>query len=111
MRKFIIITCSILVILFIFLFVLKNVVMWQGIYSDNIAMNSETNEKIKSLVISAVKDRCSKFYSIQQDKIYDEASLLDNIQYDESAAAEKSWMCIINRDFMESAHTISENKY
>lgn len=36
---------------------------------------------------------------------------MENIQYDESASAEKSWMCIINRDFMESAHAISENGY
>lgn len=110
-RKKIILIGSIMVVLLIAVLVLNNVVMWHGMYLNNSKLDKQTNNTIKSLVISAIKDRCLSLYDINMSELYDESQSERIIQYDNEAHFNKKLFCFINMDFMDSVEKINEEEY
>ena len=98
-------------VLFVCGFLLKNVVLWQGVYLNNWALSAEENQQIKAVILDAVKDRCSYLYHINADHIYDVDSAEKIIQYDTGAQASKSWFCLINFAFMTTATKTANGRY
>jgi len=98
-----------LLILLIFVF-LQNVYLWPGCYKSNSLLEKEANKEIKSLLLSAMKDHHSTFFSIDENKLYTEEYRLEYLQEDMSTI-EKSVYIRINHNFMDSVEKTGENEY
>lgn len=92
-------------------FLLSCVALWPGMYANNKKLTTYENDRIKALLVSAVKDHCSSLYKIDKQTIYDEKHMNSIVQYDEHAMSQKSWFCIINPGFMNTATKVDDGKY
>ena len=111
MKKFfVILGCSTISVIII-LFVLKTMILWQGIYTNNPVLNQRDNYEIKQLLLYAVKDRCSFLFDIDKEKIYSEDSKEYIIQFDEVTQSKKSLICLVDLNFMESLTVLESNEY
>lgn len=110
MKKHYLLTIIILIALFIIVMILlKSVFMLPFMYKSNTSFDKDTNYQIKTLVINAVKDRCSLLYDIDETGIYTSDSK-DIIQYDVKAKF-KSPICFFNYDFMDSLYQNKDSTY
>lgn len=81
--------------------ILQCVILSPIMYKNNNAFLSAESKQIKSLVLNAVKDRCSNIYEIDKESIYSSDPNADIIERIEPSE-EKSLFCFIDRNFMDT---------
>lgn len=109
MKKRVMFAIIIILILTMFI-VLKNVVLCPIMYKNNTSLSAKENEIIKTLVLKALKDRNSGLYNINQTSIYS-FEKKENIIQLESPNDKKSFLCIIDRNFMQSLVKSDDHTY
>lgn len=110
MRKKLVICLAILLLVFVVGFLLSSILMRQGIYPNNNNLTDAENQKIKAVLLDAVKDRCSSLYKLDKSKIYDADSAADIIQYEAQSNAPKRPFCLIDPNFMRTTIK-TDNRY
>ena len=106
--KKIIFICLISVILILLII---NCCSWPVLYSNNQSLDNQTNKQIKKLILISIKDL---FYPIQctdKSSIYSKTTSNKIIQYDNDSGIKKSFVFIIDKDFMNKIHKIDEYTY
>jgi hypothetical protein len=83
-------------------FLAKDVFLWTGMYTDSDMLDEQTNETVKTLVLSAVKDRCSSVFTVDQNTIYDSGSATNIVQYGGYAYSKRSIFMMVDPDFMDT---------
>lgn len=112
MKKMVIIVGIAAFLLFIIAgFLLNSIVLWQGLYPNNSSLTVEENEKIKAVLLGAVKDRCSVLYKVDTNEIYDMDSATEIIQNEEQAAVSKSLICLVDPGFMRTVAKTEDGGY
>ncbi|MBQ8605923.1 MAG: hypothetical protein IJ408_04230 [Clostridia bacterium] len=106
MKKYLIYSTIVIVAIIVINIVLENVLILPIMYKNSSLLDKESNYQIKSLVIDAIKDRCSSLYNIDSENIYSNETK-EIIQY-EFSKKNKSPVCFFDRNFMETL-VISEN--
>ena len=111
MKKKILVGLAIFLLGAMMLFLLSSVMMLPARFSNNEALTAEENEMIKTLLLNAVKDRCSLLHKLDANEIYyaDNAEVI--IQYDEEAKASKGLLCLIDPNFMSTAVKTEDGGY
>ena len=66
---------------------------------------------IKTLLLDAVKDRCSLLHKLDANEIYDADSAEFIVQYDEEAKASKGLLCLIDSNLMNTAVKTEDGGY
>lgn len=102
---------AIFLCLIVCVFLLKNVVLWQGVYLNSPSLTAQENKQVKAVILSAIKDRCSSLYKLKADDIYDAEHADKIIQYDKEAQASKGVCCLIDFTFMTTATKIADGRY
>ncbi len=102
---------TVILLLIVCGFLLKNVALWPGVYLNSLTLSTEENKRIKAVILDAVKDRCSYLYKLDADEIYYADNAEKIIQYDTEAQVSKSWFCSINFTFMTTAAKTANGKY
>ena len=109
-RRILIASGAAAVALVILFGVIGTVFMPNWMFSNNSQLQPEVNREIKTLVLQAVKDRCSSVYNVDREQIFD----LDSENLIAAGAldspADKSLFCIMDSQFMRSA-AFSDGKY
>ena len=111
MKKKKVIIVAVIVVSFVLLFLLKFVILWEGVFRNNSDLNDEENKEIKNLVLNAIKDRCSVLYEIKQSDIYDENYKENIVTLFNPESVEKGVVCIFNPGFMDYAYSTDINEY
>lgn len=95
MKNLIISIISVTLLFGIAYILLSYVFLWPGVYQNNVSLGKEVNSNIKSLVLSDVKNRCSSIFTTSKDTSF----------------PEKSWLVMINPNFMKTTIKKSEYEY
>ena len=103
MGAFILLICVVLM--------LKCIVLSPIMYKNNSSLEDETNSKIKSSILNAVKDRCSCLHAVDTSILYEESNRVDIIQCQNESKIAGSVLCIINSDFMNSVEILNDGTY
>ena len=111
MKKKILVGLTIFLLGAMMLFLLSSVMMRPARFPDNEALTAEENKMIKTLLLDAVKDRCSLLHKLDANEIYDADSAEFIIQYDEEAKASKGLLCLIDPNFMNTAVKTEDGGY
>lgn len=98
-KKIFVIVSSIL-LLFVILFSLSNIFLLSPFYGNSWRLRANRNREIKSLVLSAIKDRYS-YLNVDIENMYDEKNADKNVQF-YSPNTKKSILCLINHQFMDT---------
>lgn len=107
MKKYVALITIISIFIITFsLFLAKNVFMSEAFYFNNSDYDKATNHSIKTLVLSAVKQRCSLLYDIEPSSIYSN-EFISSDEFNEQK--DKSVFCIIDINFMDNIIKYSEN--
>lgn len=106
-KKISIILISIVVLIFIVGFILKDIFLLPMFYKSNNNFGEEANNEIKSLVLSSIKDRHSSLFSLEKSRLYAEKISTEQ-KY--AAAQEKFFFIDIDDNFMQSLEK-KDNKY
>lgn len=85
--------------------------MWPAMFPDNEAFSAKENKMIKTLLLDAVKDRCSLLHKLDASDIYHADSAEFIIQYDEEAKASIGLLCLIDSNFMNTAVKTEDGGY
>jgi hypothetical protein len=62
-------------------FLLKNVVMWEAMYTNNYSLSLKENREIKRVVLESIKDLNISYYNADKDKLYQEKMSGSVIQF------------------------------
>ena len=111
MKKGVTFGAIVLTLAIVISFIFSCVALWSGMYANNKKLTTDENDRIKALLVSAVKDRCLSQYKIDKQTIYDEKCMDSIVQYDKQAMSRKSWFCVINPVFMNTATKVDGGKY
>ena len=111
MKKYIVVGLAILLFVSVIFFLFSSVMMRPARFPDNEALTAEENKMIKTLLLDAVKDRCSLLHRLDANEIYDADSAEFIIQYDEEAKASKGLLCLIDPNFMNTAVKTEDGGY
>lgn len=111
MKKYIVVGLAILLFVSVIFFLFSSVMMRPARFPDNEALTAEENKMIKTLLLDAVKDRCSLLHKLDANEIYDADSAEFIIQYDEEAKASKGLLCLIDPNFMNTAVKTEDGGY
>ena len=111
MKKKILVGLTIFLLGAMMLFLLNSVMMRPARFPDNEALTAEENKMIKTLLLDAVKDRCSLLHKLDANEIYDADSAEFIVQYDEEAKALKGLLCLIDSNFMNTAVKTEDGGY
>lgn len=110
--KKIILPASVCIILIVFILVLfRYVFLLPVMFGNNYNFDSETNDAVKTLILSAVKDRCSALYDADAKRIYNTNYSYDIIQLDTESHIPKKLFCNVDSSFMKSLTQISDDEY
>lgn len=111
MKKYVVVGLAILLFVSVIFFLFSSVMMRPARFPDNEALTAEENKMIKTLLLDAVKDRCSLLHKLDANEIYDADSAEFIIQYDEEAKASKGLLCLIDPNFMNTAVKTEDGGY
>ena len=111
MKKYVMLSLAIFLLGSMVLFLFGSVMMRPARFPDNEALTAEENKMIKTLLLDAVKDRCSLLHKLDANEIYDADSAEFIIQYDEEAKASKGLLCLIDPNFMNTAVKTEDGGY
>ena len=100
----------ILVILLFLFFIIKSISLWSGFYINNNSLDKETNKEIKSLLLNVMKNRHSKLFSMNDNRLFTEEYLSEHMQYTDSSG-ERSILISIDSNFMDSVEKTSDSEY
>ena len=89
----------------------KEVFLWPGMYTDSDMLDQQTNETIKTLVLEAVKDRCSSVFTVDQDAIYDGDSIRNIVQYGGYVYSERAVFIMVDPHFMDTLEPGENGEY
>jgi len=89
---------------------MKNVVMDPRFYDDNIRLDKQANQEIKSLLLQVMKARHSTFFLADAKKLYTEECLRNENPLG-TTWIEKGLFIVINYGFMHTVRTMGENEY
>lgn len=92
-------------------FLLRNVFLWEEMFKNNSFITSGENRAIKQVVLSAVKDRCSKLFNIDPSDLYKIDSKYSNIQLESPNVSGKSLFCLIDPYFMNTLEITDSGMY
>ena len=90
---------------------LKSVFMSKIFYTNNYEYGKEVNDKIKTAVLDAVKDRCSLLYDLDKTSIYATEFIESADLNEQSEEISKNVLCIINAGFMNTLQQVGEDQY
>ena len=92
-------------------FLAKDVFLWPGMYTDSDMLDEQTNNAVKTLALAAVKDRCSSVFTVDQDAIYDEDSILHIVQYGGYVYSERAVFIMVDPHFMDTLEPGENGEY
>ena len=111
MKKKVAIICILVLAAAVLFCFAGNILLLPAACANSWQLTWEENSEIKSLVLDAVRDRCSSLYAVDQDEIYDAEAAEEIVQYDAAAGIEKDWFCLIDPGFMRTVTKTGENRY
>lgn len=91
--------------------ILQGCVMLPAMYADNPDMDKQSNDEIKKLILSSVKDLWLIGTDVDQQALYTTSDSLDVIQCDKDPSWRKSPICFIEKDFMRKLTKVDDNTY
>lgn len=109
MKKYIIgLLCALLLIVIILS--LSTVFLFPAFFRNSSLIDKKDNQEIKNLILNAIKDRYSILSSGTDNNIYDEQNHEQIVQL-YSPVTERSVLCIIDHNFMNSIEPLDETTY
>ena len=85
--------------------------MLPAMYADNPDMDKQSNDEIKKLILSSVKDLWLIGTDVDQQALYTTSDSLDVLQCDKDPSWRKSLICFIEKDFMRKLTKVDDNTY
>ena len=82
--------------------------MLPAMYADNPDMDKQSNDEIKKLILSSVKDLWLIGTDVDQQALYTTSDSLDVLQCDKDPSWRKSLICFIEKDFMRKLTKVDD---